>query len=351
MSLETNVLVVLENIDTNKVIIQGVKERYNDFLKGLEIIKEKYKASVIEVVLPTGYELLVKELESNGVNVSVQDFIKPNNYKDYIKINIDSVIDIGLNSNGKPSEQVRLAVNIDGKLDLKVYEVGKTFGSLVENVENIVGLRVGHKYYDISILEKTLTIDFDYGDHVVTPITTNDCIVSQTKDELVKNANLSCGNCLFCREGLIHLNIYIDNVANNKGNFEEMDFVREIGTAMKTANLCSIGNKGSELAVSGLDVFENVYKEHIKDKKCAANVCKSFSTIYIDPKLCVGCQDCLDVCPVECIDGKKGFIHMIDEFECTSCGKCIEVCDECAILKSDGKVPKLPRKLTKVGKF
>ncbi len=355
MSLETKVLVALENIDTNIVIVQGVRENFKDFLIGLEKTKEIYNADIIEVIIPTICEDLVERLESNGITVSVQDFVNPIIYKDYIKINLDEVVGVGLNANEnknkKLSDQVRLAVNIDKKLELKAYSIGQTFGSLVEGVENLAGLKVGYKYYGKSILEETLTSDFDYGDHVVTPITTNDCIVTQTKNELVKNAEISCGNCLFCREGLIHLNVYIDNVTNNKGTFEEMELVKEIGTAMKTMNLCSIGNKGSELALSGLEVFENIYKEHIKDKKCSADVCTSFSTMYIDPKLCIGCQECLDVCPVDCIDGKKGYIHMIDEFECTSCGKCIEVCDECAILKSEGKVPKLPRKLTKVGKF
>ncbi len=346
MSLDNKVLVSLENIDTNKVIVQGVRNNFEDFLKGLEVVKTNNNASVIEVILPTGNEDLAEKLSGKGVVVNIENFIKPEVYKDYIKVNLDAVVSFGKNDN-----QVRLALKTHGELELKSYPLGRTFGSLVEGIEELLGLRVGYKYYDKSIFEKALTSDFDFGDHVVTPITVNTCIVAETKEELVKNANTSCGNCLFCREGLIHLNIYIDNVVNNKGDFEEMEFVEEIGTAMKTTNLCSVGSKGSELALSGLEVFENVYKEHIKDKKCSANICKSFSTIYIDPKLCTGCQECSDVCPVGCIDGKKGYIHMIDEFECTSCGKCIEVCDECAVLKADGKVPKLPRKLTKVGKF
>jgi ferredoxin len=348
---ETKVLVALENIDTNQVIIQGVKENIVDFVKGLEITKEIAKAADIQVILPTGNVDFVKELAGRGINVSTEDFVKPTVYSDYLKLNLDTVLNIGMVANGTYHNQVRLAVKTREELELKAYNLGDTFGSLVNEFDDLVGLRVGYKYYDKTLLDKVLISDFAFGDHVVTPVTVNDCIVAQTKEEIVKNSNISCGNCLFCREGFIHLNVYIDNVISNKGNLEEMDFVKEIGTAMKTNNLCSVGNKGSELALSGLEVFENVYKEHIKEKKCLANVCKSFSTTYIDPKLCTGCGDCIGVCPVDCIDGKKGYIHMIDEFECTSCGKCIEVCDERAILKSDGKVPKLPRKLTKIGKF
>ena len=49
----------------------------------------------------------------------------------------------------------------------------------------------------------------------------------------------------------------------------------------------------------------------------------------------------------ECREG----IHMIDEFECTKCGKCIEACGDDAIQMTSGKLPKLPNRLVKVGKF
>ena len=53
----------------------------------------------------------------------------------------------------------------------------------------------------------------------------------------------------------------------------------------------------------------------------------------------------------DCIEGKPKFIHMIDEFECDRCGKCVEACEEECIHITTGKVPKLPDRLTKVGKF
>ena len=38
-------------------------------------------------------------------------------------------------------------------------------------------------------------------------------------------------------------------------------------------------------------------------------------------------------------------------FECDRCGKCVEACEEECIHITTGKVPKLPDRLTKVGKF
>ena len=42
---------------------------------------------------------------------------------------------------------------------------------------------------------------------------------------------------------------------------------------------------------------------------------------------------------------------MIDQDMCESCGKCVDACDEEAIVVVEGKMPKLPKKLTRVGKF
>ena len=77
-------------------------------------------------------------------------------------------------------------------------------------------------------------------------------------------------------------------------------------------------------------------------KSARNNVCSAFMSIYIDPNLCEGCEECADVCPKDAIEGKAGYIHMIDEFECDKCGKCIAACENDAIIQTTGRVPKLP---------
>ena len=133
-----------------------------------------------------------------------------------------------------------------------------------------------------------------------------------------------------------------------RGKAEHLDLIKEIGEGMVISTPCTVGQNAAVPALTALGNFGSVYKDHIK-KKCG--VCFSKEVIYIDPKLCQGCEECADVCPKGCIEGKKKFIHMIDDFDCDLCGKCIEVCEYDAIIRTKDKVPKLPTKLTKVGKF
>lgn len=57
------------------------------------------------------------------------------------------------------------------------------------------------------------------------------------------------------------------------------------------------------------------------------------STIFIESKLCVGCGDCVAVCPVDAIriiDGKA----IIDAAACIDCEICIRSCTYDAIRKN-----------------
>ena len=132
---------------------------------------------------------------------------------------------------------------------------------------------------------------------------------------------------------------------------EFFDLTKEIGDAMKFSCLCSVGQEAAKAALDATEKFTGEYEAHIKKNQCPAGVCSSFVHIYIDPQTCTGCGECLDVCPADCIEGKAKYIHMIDEFDCTKCGKCIEACEEGAVIQTAGKLPKLPNRLTKVGKF
>jgi len=52
--------------------------------------------------------------------------------------------------------------------------------------------------------------------------------------------------------------------------------------------------------------------------------------VTIDKKKCIGCGDCVDVCPVEALN-LKNEKAVVDSEECIDCGACVNTCPEGAI--------------------
>lgn len=186
---------------------------------------------------------------------------------------------------------------------------------------------------------------------VIRVLTKKDCIVMETEKSLTASGRQSCGKCVFCREGLIQLAHMQKEIKAGRGKAEFLELTKEIGEAMTISTPCTMGQVSSKIALTAVEKFKSEYEAHIRKKTCPAGVCFSAETVYIDPKTCEGCMECMDVCPKDCIEGKAGFIHMIDDFDCDGCGKCMEVCEAGAIQKTSGKLPKLPNRLVKVGRF
>lgn len=47
---------------------------------------------------------------------------------------------------------------------------------------------------------------------------------------------------------------------------------------------------------------------------------------YIQEDLCVGCTQCLKVCPVDAIVGGLHWMHTVIESECIGCRLCVDPC-------------------------
>lgn len=53
--------------------------------------------------------------------------------------------------------------------------------------------------------------------------------------------------------------------------------------------------------------------------------------VNVDQDKCVGCGECVDVCPVEVYEMKDGKSEPANAEECLGCESCVEVCSSDAI--------------------
>ena len=53
--------------------------------------------------------------------------------------------------------------------------------------------------------------------------------------------------------------------------------------------------------------------------------------VTVDTEKCVGCGECVDVCPGEVYERKDGKSEPVNSEECLGCESCVEVCSSDAI--------------------
>lgn len=346
------VVCALNNADTDGVLLALLKERPQLVMEGIVIAAYALEAERKVLYIPDYVPELAEALQEVAAQYQVE---LKTGIVDVRACQWDALIHIVTAANlagafaGQPGRYDRYVyVSVmSGPLqqvtcDTKISELA--------DCKDAKAILLGYQYYPPEAADLTVG-EAQIENGVITVMTAKDCIVAETEKKLMACREQSCGKCVFCREGLIQLQHMQKEIAGGKGNLNFLEITKEIGSAMTYSTPCTLGQTAPAIALSAISHLEFEYEAHIKKKACPAGICFSSERIYIDPKLCSGCGECIDVCPEDCIQGKSNFIHMIDDYDCTQCGKCIDACQEAAVIKTSGKVPKLPNRLTKAGRF
>ena len=154
----------------------------------------------------------------------------------------------------------------------------------------------------------------------------NTCMVDIAKYFLTFTNDESCGKCTSCREGSAAMLEVLTRISEGKGEKGDIDFLQELGQAVKDASQCGLGQTLPNPVLSSIKHFREEYEAHIKYKRCPAKVCKALIKYEVNDEKCTGCLLCDKECPTQAIIGEKKKPQTIDQSKCIKCGICYEVC-------------------------
>jgi NADH-quinone oxidoreductase subunit F len=160
----------------------------------------------------------------------------------------------------------------------------------------------------------------------------NTCMVDLARYFLDFLQNESCGKCVPCHEGIKRMLEILIDITQGKGNEEDLELLQELAETVKDFSLCGLGQTAPNTVLSTLRDFRDEYDAHVRNKKCAAGICKALIEYFVIEGKCTGCGACLKQCCHEAIQGELKKTHWIDPLKCTRCGICRDVCTFEAIM-------------------
>ncbi len=360
--LKINVAGALNNFDHSHKLLPLLKKDIKDIVKGLELVGNLVNAEKYLLYVPEGEEdfakAAVQAAKEEGVLLEIIYGMVNTRKEQGLLLHMESLRKIYILSEGKKEEDMPLCIEyITSKeskeiVSMRRVKANSTFSDLLDlPKENIKAVKIAGRLYRPKILDQALEERVTFGDGVIRIYDKSCCIVDSVEKDIHREREESCGKCTFCREGLYQFDLRLEEIKSKKGDTKALEVMKRIGRAMTFNTLCSVGQFSSFELLDSLELFADEYEEHIKKKNCPAGVCKAFTSMYIDPRKCKGCGECLKVCGEDCIEGFTGYIHMIEDDYCSKCDACSSVCPEKAIYKVKEKLPKLPDRLTRVGFF
>lgn len=346
-----HVVGALNNADCDGVLAAVAAQNPAGIAAGLAAICKAVSASRGLLILQQGNGAVAEALQSAGdatgldLALGISDTVDVRTHTDDVVVHLVTLAAVADLLTGATPAAV---VSVDGTLR------EAAFGSRLRDIvpsEGARAVRINHTFYPAGILDEPLQREFALGSGVIACLKESDCIAEETRKELLRLREKCCGKCTFCREGLFQLSAIFTEITEARSKPSELDLAKEIGETMKISVMCSLGRISSAPVLSACEHFGEELDQHLRKKVCPSGACKAYCTLYIDPSKCRGNGQCIEVCPADCIEGKDGFISMIDEFACIKCGKCVDACPEGAVRYASGRLPALPGRLTRVGRF
>ena len=277
------------------------------------------------------------------LTVEISDMVDARGHKNGLMLNIETLAAIAdFLSGAKPGVILSLGECSPRELP---------FGTPLSELTSACGIKaisIGHRFLAPDALDEPVSGEKSYGSGVLRFFGEDDCLVERARRELSALRMRSCGKCVICREGLYQLAAIFIDATENRSRKDDRSMIEELAAAMTDSARCQLGRAAGASAASLVSAFGSEFEEHVKRHHCTAGECLAYTTFYVDPDVCQGCGECVRACPASCIEGRPGYVSVVDAFACTRCGACVASCPSGAVKKTTESAPKLPDRQVRV---
>jgi bidirectional [NiFe] hydrogenase diaphorase subunit len=107
----------------------------------------------------------------------------------------------------------------------------------------------------------------------------NSCMVDVARFFMEFCMTESCGKCVPCRVGTVHMYNLLSSIAEARATGKDLALLEEMCGMVRDTSLCGLGQTAPNPVFSTLRYFRDEYLAHIDGKTCPAGVCQSPGTI------------------------------------------------------------------------
>ena len=137
---------------------------------------------------------------------------------------------------------------------------------------------VPEQYLDMSVdYESLAKVGSIMGSGGLIVMDESSCMVDVAKFFMDFCQSESCGKCVPCRVGTVHMHNLLKKITSGEATASELAFLEELCDSVRTTSLCGLGQTAPNPVLSTLRYFRDEYTAHIEHKNCPAGVCKTAS--------------------------------------------------------------------------
>jgi len=84
----------------------------------------------------------------------------------------------------------------------------------------------------------------------------------------------SCGKCIPCRVGTVHMHEMLNRITSGVGTVDDLALLERLCETVRNTSLCGLGQSAPNPVLTTLKYFRDEYAAHIDEHRCPAGVCE-----------------------------------------------------------------------------